>query len=226
MAAVRAILGDRTDQPRVRALITRWFWCGVLGEMYGGSIESRFPRDVEQLVAAAQVPEIVPDTVGEAAFLADRLDTLTTRNSAAYKGIYALIMKQGAVDWYYTEGPLTAGALLQNYVDIRQVFPKSWFARHRRNDKRASSIVNKTPLSYRASRSMTGSPSGYLRVLARESGTRYEWFDDVVTTHLIDPVALQNDDFDGFYADRSARLLGLVNEAMGKRTVFRDQSDR
>jgi hypothetical protein len=75
MAAVRTILGDRTDQPRIRALITRWFWCGVLGEMYGGATESRFTRDVEQLVAAAQIPVVVPDTIGEAAFLADRLDT-------------------------------------------------------------------------------------------------------------------------------------------------------
>jgi hypothetical protein len=120
---------------------------------------------------------------------------------------------------------LTTSTVLQ-LRGHRQVFPKSWFARHRSGDKRASSIVNKTPLSYRASKSLTGSPSSYLRVLAREAGTRAEWFDDVVATHLIDPAVLQADDFDGFYADRSARLLGLVNEAMGKRTISRDQSDR
>lgn len=227
MAAVRAILEERTDDPTIRDLITRWYWCGVLGEMYGGSTESRFTRDVEQLVARAQGrPEVVPDTIVEAAFLADRLDTLTTRNSAAYKGIFALLVKQGAVDWYHSEGPLTAGALLQHSVGIRQVFPKSWLARHLPNDGRGNSIVNKTPLSYRASKSLVGSPSGYLQVLAREAGTRPEWFDDVVATHVMDPATLHRDDFDAFYADRSARLVELVNEAMGKRTVFRDKSDR
>ncbi|MFE9187813.1 DUF262 domain-containing protein [Micromonospora haikouensis] len=227
MAAVRAILGERADEPAIRNLITRWYWCGVLGEMYGGATESRFTRDVEQLVAgAAEGSRVVPDTIMEAAFLADRLDSLTTRNSAAYKGIYALLVKQGAVDWYHSEGPLTAGALLQHAVDIRQVFPKQWLARHAAGDNRGNSIVNKTPLSYRASKSLVGAPSAYLRVLARENGTRPEWFDDVVATHVMDPVTLHNDDFDSFYADRSGRLVELVNDAMGKRTVFRDESDR
>ncbi|MEU5552122.1 DUF262 domain-containing protein [Micromonospora sp. NPDC047793] len=227
MAAVRAILSERTDEPDIRDLITRWYWCGVLGEMYGGATESRFTRDVEQLVARATgVSHVIPDTITEAAFLADRLDTLTTRNSAAYKGIYALLVKQGAVDWYHSEGPLTPGTLLQHAVGIRQVFPKQWIARHVPNDNRGNSIVNKTPLSYRASKSLTGSPSAYLQVLARETGTRPEWFDDVVATHVMNPAALHVDDFEGFYADRSSRLVELVNEAMGKRTVFRDESDR
>lgn len=63
-------------------------------------------------------------------------------------------------------------------------------------------------------------------MLARETGTRPEWFDDVVATHVMNPATLHEDDFEGFYADRSARLVELVNEAMGKRTVFRDESDR
>lgn len=227
MAAVRAIVGEQTDEPDTRDLITRWYWCGVLGEMYGGTTESRFTRDVEQLVArAVDGPAVVPDTISEAAFLADRLDTLTTRNSAAYKGIFALLVKQGAVDWFHSEGPLTAGGVLQHAVGIRHVFPKAWLARKGINDNRGNSIVNKTPLSYRASRSMSGSPSGYLQILARETGTRPEWFDDVVATHLMSPEALHEDDFHGYYADRSARLVELVNEAMGKRTVFRDESDR
>ena len=226
LAAVRAVLEEKTDDPTLTERITRWYWCGVLGEMYGGSTESRFTRDVEQLIAWAEAEGDTPDTVAEAAFLSDRLDSLTTRNSAAYKGIYALLVKQGAVDWYYNEAPLNPGTLLQHSVDVRQIFPKSWFARQQVNGSRANSIVNKTPLSYRASRSMTGSPASYLTLLAQESGMRLEWFDDVVATHLIDPVTLREADFASFYADRSKQLLEMVNSAMGKRTVFRDLTDR
>lgn len=226
LAAVRTVLQDRTDEPMLLERITRWYWCGVLGEMYGGSTESRFTRDVEQLIEWANPTGDAPDTVTEAAFLADRLDSLTTRNSAAYKGIYALLVKQGAVDWYYTEAPFTPGTLLQHSVDVRQIFPKGWFARNRSSDRRVNSIVNKTPLSYRASRSMIGSPASYMTVLAQESGMRSEWFDDVVATHLIDPATLHEEDFESFYADRSRQLLELVNKAMGKRTVFRDLADR
>lgn len=226
LAAVRAILGERTDEVGYDDRISQWYWCGVLGEMYGGSTESRFTRDVEQLIGWTQQRGMAPDTVTEAAFLAERLDTLTTRNSAAYKGIYALLLKQGAVDWYYNEGPLTPGVLVQHQVDVRQIFPRNWFSRHSPNDSRANSIVNKTPMSFRASRSMSGSPAAYLKSLAAESGIRPEWFDDAVATHLVDPVALHESDFEGFYADRSKQLLELVHAAMGKRTVFRDLSDR
>jgi hypothetical protein len=226
LAAVRAILGDRVDDPTLLERITRWYWCGVLGDMYGGSTESRFTRDVEQLIAWAEPGADSPDTVTEAVFLSDRLDTLTTRNSAAYKGIYALLVKQGAVDWYYNEGPLNPSLLLQYLVEVRQIFPRNWFTKRQSGDSRANSIVNKTPLSYRASRSMTGSPASYLPLLAQESGMRLEWFDDVVATHLVDPTTLHDADFDSFYANRSKQLLELVNGAMGKRTVFRDASDR
>jgi hypothetical protein len=227
LAAVRAIIGDHIDEDSAAGeKIAQWYWCGVLGEMYGGSTESRFTRDVEQLFGWLRGEPHIPDTVTEAVFVADRLDSLTTRNSAAYKGIYALLVKQGAVDWYYNEAPLNPASLLQYSVSVRQVFPKGWFSRKGPSDQRANSIVNKTPLSYRAGRSMTGPPSSYLKSLAAESGMRPEWFDDVIATHLMDPIALYEEDFERFYADRSRQLLELVNTAMGKRTVFRDASDR
>ncbi len=226
LAAVRAILTEATDDPMMLSRITRWYWCGVLGEMYGGATESRFPRDVEQLVGWTRSATAIPDTIAEAAFLADRLDTLTTRNSAAYKGIYALLIKQGAVDWYYSEAPLNSGTLLQHAVDLRQVFPKNRGSRQQGSGPRLNSIVNKTPLSYRASRSLVGSPKSYVPVLASESGMRGEWFDDVIATHLIDPIALRDADFATFYADRSQQLLQLVDDAMGKRSVHRDAEVR
>ncbi|WP_328846443.1 GmrSD restriction endonuclease domain-containing protein [Streptomyces sp. NBC_00258] len=223
LAAVRAILGEEAGGPGDDERIAHWYWCGVLGEMYGGSTESRFTRDVEQLIGWIRGEDgVIPDTVAEAAFLSDRLDTLTTRNSAAYKGIYALLVKQGAVDWYFTEAPLNPARLVEHNVEVRQIFPKAWIAKNSSSHAaHASSIVNKTPLSLRASRSMTGAPSSYLKPLILESGMRPEWFDDVITTHLIDPSALHDGDFDRFYENRAKQLLELVRSAMGKRTVFR-----
>ncbi|WP_432146412.1 GmrSD restriction endonuclease domain-containing protein [Streptomyces sp. bgisy084] len=235
LAAVRAVLGEATDTPGADERIAQWYWCGVLGEMYGGSTESRFTRDVEQLIGwiapQGTIPvsgdprETIPDTVAEAAFLDDRLDSLTTRNSAAYKGVYALLVKQGAVDWYFTDAPLTAGRLIEHNVDVRQIFPKGWIAKNAPAEAaKANSIVNKTPLSFRASRSLTGSPAVYLKSLMLESGMRPEWFDDVLATHLIDPSTLHEPepDFERFYDSRARQLLDLVRSAMGKRTVFRD----
>ncbi|MBP2364218.1 MULTISPECIES: GmrSD restriction endonuclease domain-containing protein [Streptomyces] len=222
LAAVRAILGDETEGLGPEERIEQWYWCGVLGEMYGGSTETRFTRDVEQLVGWIRQEDRAPDTVTDAYFLAERLDTLTTRNSAAYKGIYALLIKQGAVDWHYTDAPLSPGRLDEYSVDVRQVFPKAWFRRGNSQGLPTSSIVNKTPLSYRATMDMMGAPSSYLPTLVAASDKRPEWFDDVVATHLIDPETLRESDYKRFYTDRSRQLQDLVHSAMGKRTMLRD----
>ncbi|WP_327066319.1 GmrSD restriction endonuclease domain-containing protein [Kitasatospora sp. NBC_01302] len=225
LAAVRAILGDETDSLAAEEMITRWYWCGVLGEMYGGSTETRFTRDVEQLIAWIRRTGEMPDTVGDAYFFPDRLDTLTTRNSAAYKGIYALLIKQGAVDWHFTGAPLSPARLDEHAVGVRQIFPKAWIAKQYGQELPANSIVNKTPLSLRAAQDMAGPPASYLTSLVAASDMRPEWFDDVIATHLIDPDALHSNDYERFYHDRSRQLVELVQGAMGKRTALRGLAD-
>jgi hypothetical protein len=222
LAAVRAVLDTATDGLGAEEKIEHWYWCGVLGEMYGGSTETRFTKDVEQLVPWIAQDERAPETVTEAFFFAERLDTLSTRNSAAYKGIYALLVKQGAVDWHHTDAPLSPGRLDEYSVHVRQIFPKTWFRQGNSQGLPTGSIVNKTPLSYRAAMDMTGAPSSYLSTMIAASDMRPEWFDDVLSTHLIDPDALRENDYERFYRDRSKQLQDLVHSAMGKKTMLRD----
>ncbi|MFE2635171.1 DUF262 domain-containing protein [Streptomyces scopuliridis] len=220
LAAIATLLGDVLKEHSVKEGLARWYWCGVLGELYGGVTDTRFVRDVEQVVAwlADGGPE--PDTITEASFQEQRLHRLTSRNSAAYKGVNALLMKDGAVDWLYRDEAVSAQNLTGWSIDIRQVFPKAWFTRHSADDARMASIVNKAPLSYQASQTIgANSPSVYLAALEKASGISSDWLDDVVGTHHIDPGTLRADDFGAFYADRTQRLLGLVERAMSKAAV-------
>ncbi|MFF3248821.1 DUF262 domain-containing protein [Streptomyces sp. NPDC002870] len=219
LAAVRAILGDELDSPEATQKITQWYWCGVLGEMYGGSTETRFTRDVEQLIAWVRDDGEVPDTITDSFFFPERLRTLKTRNSAAYKGIIALLIRQGAVDWYYTDGPMPPGRLVEYGVDVRQVFPRNWVRRNLDESYPAGSIINKTPLSLRAAQALTGAPAAYLEPLAAAADMRPEWFDDVISTHLIDAKALRANDYVAFFEARATALEDLVYQAMGKRTT-------
>lgn len=222
LAAIRTILGEDADKPDIYEKLVRWYWCGVLGELYGGTVESRLPRDVEQVVAWVAGGE-EPATVAEATFHEQRLATLTTRNSAAYKGIYVLLLRQGCYDWYYAERPIDFEAVASRDIDIRMIFPKAWFERSGTKDSRMMSIVNKTALSYQTNQRMgSRAPRAYLDVLARETGVGAVWLDDRVETHLINPRLLRSGDFDAFYRDRAARLLDLVDAAMGKRSVRLD----
>jgi hypothetical protein len=95
LAAIKAVLGQECDSHAADKKLRRWYWSGVLGELYGGAIETRFARDFEQVVPWIREDGPEPITVAEANFQASRLLTLRTRNSAAYKGVYALLMRKG-----------------------------------------------------------------------------------------------------------------------------------
>ena len=103
LAAIRATLGSRADEHAAARKLQIWYWRGVLGELYGGTTETRFARDLEQVVPWIRDGGPEPATATEANFQASRLLTLRTRNSAAYKGIYALLMREGCMDWAYRQ---------------------------------------------------------------------------------------------------------------------------
>lgn len=100
LAAIRVVLGDDADLRNVRARLNRWYWSGVFGELYGSAIETRFVRDLESVpewCLSAEAP--TPRTVADANFVESRLHSLRTRNSAAYKGVMALLMQNKSQDW-------------------------------------------------------------------------------------------------------------------------------
>ncbi|HEY0936944.1 MAG TPA: DUF262 domain-containing protein [Trebonia sp.] len=219
LAAIRTALGADTDSPAAEEKITRWYWCGVLGEQYGGSPDTRLPRDLEQVAGWVRGGP-PPASVTEANFTAARLNTMSSRNSAAYKGVLALLLKQGCIDWTYSREPINAVIFEDQQVDVALVFPKAWCEKHGIGRERRDSIVNKTPLTHRTRRIVGNQgPDAYLRQLEAEAGLPANWLDDIVGTHLIDAKYLRGGpdgpDFDGFYEARSTSLLALIYEAMG-----------
>lgn len=219
LAAIRAVLGEEADTQEAEEKLSRWFWCGVLGEQYSGSLDSRLPRDLEQVAGWIRGGK-EPTSVTEAAFHAARLDTMATRNSAAYKGVCDLLLRQESIDWIYTREPIDATTCALQQVDIGLIFPKAWCVRHGIEAYRQNSIVNKTLLASRTRQIMGNqAPAEYLRHLETETGLPGNWLDDVVATHLIDPKLLRANDFDAFYQARSAALLALIESVMGKRAV-------
>ncbi|GAB3687950.1 GmrSD restriction endonuclease domain-containing protein [Nocardiopsis oceani] len=221
LAAIFATLGGEADSSAAHKAISRWFWCGILGEMYGGSTESRFARDLPEVVAWARGGDHLPRTVEEAQFSAGRLDTLRTRNSAAYKGLYALLLKRDVIDWR-TGANIKEDTYFDHAVDIHHVFPQKWCEVQGIARDRFDSIVNKTPLSARTNRAIGGAaPSKYVKRLEDLSSTRE--MDTYLKCHLIHPSHLRGDDFEAFYVARSAALLGLVTEAMGKPVTPADE---
>ncbi|MDP9458955.1 MAG: DUF262 domain-containing protein [Actinomycetota bacterium] len=215
LAALRVVLGSAAETHGTRAMLRRWYWSGVLGEMYGGTTETRFARDLEQVLAWVE-GGLEPGTVADASFRSARLLTLKTRNSAAYKGVYALLMQSQCLDWIKHQ-PMNMASFFNYKIDIHHIFPKRWCAANKIDHNRQESIVNKTAISFDTNRIIGGkSPADYVKVLENRAKVPSSSLDEVLATHLLDPGALRSADFDAFFAHRRAALIDLISEAMGK----------
>lgn len=216
LAAILTVLGRDSEPYAAREKLARWYWCGVLGELYGGSTESRFARDLPEVVEWIRDDGPDPTTIYDAEFSEARLLTLRTRNSAAYKGIYALLLRESANDWMTGEE-----ATVQNYfderIDIHHIFPQKWCGEHEIEPARCDSIINKTPLTARTNRSIGGrAPSEYLERITTREEVPADALDRHLRSHLVDPGRLHADDFDGFFSARRSALLDAIRGAMGK----------
>jgi hypothetical protein len=219
LAAIIADIGEAWEHEANRAKLVRWYWNGVFGELYGSAVESRIARDFMDVPRWLQGgPE--PSTVSEVIFRADRLKTMRMRLSAAYKGVNALLMKEGAQD-FRSGQKFDHTVFFGENVDIHHIFPQDWCKRQGIKPAVYDSIINKTPLSFRTNRIIGGvAPSEYLAKL--EKGDKQtpaidrSKLDNYLRSHLIDPAILRRDDFEAFMADRQRRLLGLIEEATGK----------
>ncbi|WP_442754262.1 GmrSD restriction endonuclease domain-containing protein [Methylocystis sp. JAN1] len=221
LAAILAELGDKWEFDAVRSKLAQWYWCGVFGELYGGAIETRFAKDlIDMLSWTSGGPE--PTTVKDAAFRAERLDTMTSRLSAAYKGVHALLMKEGARD-FRSGQPFNQASYFEEAVDIHHVFPRAWCEKSKIPPKHYDTIVNKTPLSYKTNRAIGGdAPSRYLAGLSKQGGVDDKAINDHLRSHLINPDLLRGDNFDGFIEARREALLTLIERVMGK-VVYRGE---
>jgi len=219
LAAILVALGPKAENEGVRQKLIRWFWCGALGELYAGATETRFARDLAEVVEWVNDDSPEPTTVRESLFNRTRLYTLRTRNSAAYKGLYALLMRDGARDLRTGEGIELAG-YFDEAIDIHHLFPQSWCQSHGVDMGRCNSIVNKTPISAKTNRMIGGNaPSDYLARLQKSAEITPDVMDDILRSHLADPAHMRADDFDAFYAAREAAILERIEAAMGKPVI-------
>lgn len=215
MSVIFSILDNKSYDSIVKNKISRWYWCGVLGEMYGGANETRYANDVSGIMEWIN-NDNEPDTVQRAYFNPTRLLTLQTRLSAAYKGIMALILKAGCVD-FISGSPMDFTIFIDENTDIHHIFPKSYCEGKNIKKKKWNSIVNKTPLFARTNRIIGGnSPSKYMDKIEKSDHVNKSNLDKFVSTHLINVGYLRSDNFDEYFIDRTKNILNLISIAMGK----------
>jgi len=216
------ILGSKTEDGVIKAKLASWYWCGVFGEMYGSANETRYANDVTGVLAWITGGDD-PDTVNRAFFQPTRLLSLQTRNGAAYKGVMALVLGEGARD-FISGDKMDFTNFVADYVDIHHIFPQKHCEGKGYERRKWNCIVNKTPIAYRTNRKLGGvAPSEYLKAIEKNVDT--EALDSNISSHGIDVISLREDDFDTFFALRAKTLIELIGKAMGKRITNLDSTD-
>lgn len=233
LAAIFAEIGEKAEHTTNNEKIARWYWCGVFGELYGSAVESRFAKDILEVPAWLDGgPE--PSTVADGVLRADRLLTMRSRLSAAYKGLQALLLRQGAIDFRSGQA-FDQTVFFDEGVDIHHIFPKAWCESQKLPASLYDSVVNKTPLGYRTNRIIGGvAPSTYLEKLekgkASLNGQIIEPPIDKTTlasylqTHCIPVPELYADDFAGFIKARQQLLMEMVSRITHHTSPITDES--
>jgi hypothetical protein len=217
LATILVCLGTRWNDASVRARVRNWYWCGVFGELYGGAIESRFTRDLPEVVAWALGGEELPQTVRESNFVAERLRTLQSRLSAAYKGLHALVMQRGGAPDWRTGALVEEQTYFDESIDIHHVFPRAWCEKKGIGPGIYNSIVNKTALSATTNRFLGGdAPSVYLKRLQERQKLSPDQVDGFLHSHHIDAACLRADNLTGMLVARAEALAAEISHATGR----------
>ena len=217
LAAICAVIGkSEFNQPHTQNILARWFWCGIMGEMYGGANETRFANDIEDVVAEIRGKESQNRTVNAAYFSATRLISLQTRNSAAYKGIMALVYRESCRD-FMKGTTMDIVKSMDESPDIHHIFPEAYCIKQGYRKEKWNSIINKTPLLPESNRQIGGeAPSKYSKKILKAAQIDEIQLKNRVESHLVNYNAFINDDFDTYFIDRAKAIMSVIEDAMGK----------
>lgn len=226
LAAICTVLmdGNKIYTTTIKNMVKQWYWCGVFGELYGSANESRYANDMTQVIKWITDGGNLPKSITDFFFNPTRLLGLQSRQSAAYKGIMALILKNHARD-FISGAEMDFSTYSNEKIDIHHIFPKDYCIGKKYDRAKWNSIVNKTPISASSNREIGGvAPSTYLGKLEKKGSVLPSDLDGYVETHWINHSLLRNDEFQNFIVDRAKKLLSAIEAATG-RTISGKDSD-
>ncbi len=204
-------------------LLSRWYWCGVMGELYGGANEARFATDIMGVFRWMEGGEM-PETVYRSNIQPTRLLTMQTRNSAAYKGVMALILQDSPLD-FMTGHRMDIASYIDEDADIHHIFPQTYCEKNNLPRIKWNSVINKTPIYASSNRSIGGhAPSTYIGTMANK-GLKQVEIQEAIESHKVSYAHLALDDFNAYFIDRAKQLLDRIEQATGKSVSGRDSEE-
>ena len=133
--------GDYEDRNGVEKKIRQWYWSSIFTKNYSSSVESQMAKDYIAMKNWFRHDENIPEVVLEArkAYRNLNLEQENSSNSAIYKGIFCILVKNGAQDFTTFEDPIYTS------LEGHHIVPKSWGIKN--GVYEINSVLNRTPIS-------------------------------------------------------------------------------
>lgn len=212
---------DSSKQIEAKEKFRLWYWSSIFTNRYSSAAMSTSAKDYIDIKNWIEDTENEPRLIEEfkISLRALNLQHETTKNSAIYKGIFNLLVKQGAVDW------ITGNAPFQDDLDDHHIVPASWCSREL-NGPIQDSVLNRTLLTSNTNRHIIKDrlPCEYLLDLIESNGKEKALA--ILDSHMISPeaveVLLRNpftpEDFNEFIGLRQDTMInGIQDLLIGKR---------
>jgi len=216
-AAVLAKTKDQTG-PAVAASLNklkRWFWCSVFSQSYEKAPNAQSVKDYNEILKwfDGGAP---PQTVAEFSFDPNSLKETTYRQRAVYRGIIALILRNGARDFHNGER-ITASMVLEGKMDDHHIFPKGFLGETypaEINGTLRDCILNRTLIDKETNQRIgMRAPSDYLREISDIVGADH--IEVILGSHLLPgrvDSPLWQDRFEDFIAVRQEMIYRQIEE--------------
>ena len=141
--------------------IAAWYWSSVFTERYSGSTEEKMMKDFKDVNIWMNdsnfLPEVVEDFLVQLSKDAFTLKNVRRRGSSKYKGVFNLIFKNKAQDFYYPEN------LAFNKLEDHHIFPKA-FLKSKNVEVEYDTVLNRTLIFDETNRKISNkSPSEYIQ---------------------------------------------------------------
>ncbi len=224
LSVLLTLMADKNNSA-FREKLRQWYWCGVFGEKYGGTGESVYVDDVTEFMTWMEYPDDPPKTIKNFSFNPMRLKDLQTRNSAAYKGFMALILKNSARD--FISGMRMDLALYKSEeFDIHHIFPRKHCERRLYKKLKFDCIINKTPITSKTNKIIgSKAPKDYLSEIINKYQVSRPNLSGYLASHWINIDLLFEEEFNEFIAARAGLLLDAVEKVTGKKILGRDSDE-
>ena len=228
LAAILADIGEDSKNEEVQKKLKQWYWCGVFGEHYSSSSDTQIGRDFLDIPKWLKDDTKIPKNIEDTTFNSNRLESMRSKASAAYKGINALLMNQGAKD-FISGQEFKDTVFFNEAVDVHHIFPQKWCKKNEKVKQQYDSIINKTPLSSKTNGILGGkAPSEYLNKIENgiEPSIKTPTLNASLKSHLINPELLRENNYEEFLKSRKAALAKLIGDAMGKSIIEIETEDQ